>query len=134
MYVHGTLECLLPLHTDLLISDVHTSVGCELHVLMSWLTMTNGSLLTAICLFHMLTHTHTRTHTHTHTHTHILYLHIRKYPHTHVRIYLHARMHYTHTPGHQERWWCSLQPVSIRHHHHQTREDAARHYDDQRVS
>ena len=88
MYVHGTLECLLPLHTDLLISDVHTSVGCELHVLMSWLTMTNGSLLTAICLFHMLTHTHTRTHTH--THTFCTYIYVNTLTHTFVSIYMRA--------------------------------------------
>ena len=64
MYVHRTLERLLPLCTDLRISDVHTSVGCELHVLlMSWLT--SYCICTAdsyLSLPHANTH---NTHTHT---------------------------------------------------------------------
>lgn len=41
---------------------------------------------------------------------------------------------HTHTAGHQERWRYSLQPVSIRYHHHQAREGTAGHFDDQTVS
>lgn len=117
-----------------------------LRVLESNLLMRNGSVMmvTAICLLHTLTCTHNTnkcsctlylpTYTRAHTPPTPAHTYIRTYLRTYLHTYTCTHTTHTCTPGHQERWWCSLQPVSIRHHHHQTREDTARHFDDQRVS